>query len=148
MAEYGRGGSEGVFGPLTEWLRTYAQAAGLFFVVLAGGVLVLTFPFRYTHTIMVEGLVPVFGSPFAFAFLALQAGVMAVLRSWKGLAVVLGLFGLGALLGWTGMNWALGYQDVEVEGFTAARHVLCSGAVAGGLGAGIGLMRGRLVPRR
>ena len=131
---------------LSEWLRRCQMPLGASLVAISVFVFVFTFPFRLTHRILIESLVPVFGVAFALVYAGAQLLMLGFMRSCKGIVTALALFATGAGLAWIGMNSAFGYGDVAVEGFTAGRHILCAGAVVSGFGVGIGLLRGWFEP--
>jgi len=133
---------------LGDWLWRAQMPLGAALVAVSAFVFIFTFPFRLTHRILVESLVPVFGVAFALAYEAVQMVMLAFMRSCRGLLAALGLFAVGAALAWIGMNTAIGYSDVDVPGFTAGRHILCAGAVVSGFGVGLGLLKGWLEPSR
>jgi hypothetical protein len=99
---------------------------------------------RYTHRMLIESLVPVFGVPFAAVFAAAQIAILALMRSYRGLLMAAGLMAAGAFLGWIGMVNPIGYSDIEAAGFTPLRHILCGGAVVSGIGTGIAYLKGAL----
>lgn len=119
---------------------------GAALVAISAFVFVFTFPFRLTHHILIESLLPVFGVAFALAYEGAQLVMLGLMRSCKGLVIALVLFAAAAGLAWIGMNTGFGYADVEVEGFTAPRHILCSGAVISGFGIGLALLKGWIEP--
>ena len=129
---------------LQDTLIAAAPLFGWAFAALSFAVMVLTFPGRHTHAVIVPSLIPVFGVPFAVAFAAVQIAVLAGMKSYKGLAAAVGLMLLGGGLAWVAMRWGLGFRDMSAPGFTTARHVLAGGACVAGLFTGVGLIRGWL----
>ncbi len=147
MSEDARGpGNEATFSSRAhETLWTAAPTIGVGLMAISAFVFVFTFPFRLSHHVLLPFLVPYFGVPFAVAYSVLQLGVLGFMRSARGLALALGTFAVGAGLAWIGMHGPLNYGDVEVKGFSAARHILCGGAVVSGFAVGLSLVKGWLV---
>lgn len=127
-----------------DCLWNFSNPVGIVLAVISGGVMLFTFPMRITHTILIKSLIPIFGVPFAVAFMAAQLALLALMKSYRGLALAGGLFAVGMLLGWIGMSQPLGYSDIDAAGFSAARHIIAAGACISGLGIGITLARGAL----
>ncbi len=126
----------------TLWSASAVLGTGM--VALSAFVFVFTFPMRLSHRILISSLVPYFGIPFAVAYFALQLGLLGLMRSIKGTALALAVFAAAAGLGWIGMHGPLPYSDVNVEGFSAARHMLCAGSVVSGFAIGLSLLKGWL----
>jgi hypothetical protein len=146
MSEERSGDGEGrsVLDVLHAALWQVAMPVGTGMVALSAFVFVFTFPMRLSHRILIAPLVPYFGIPFAMAYFALQLGLLAAMRSWKGIALAAAVFAAAAGLGWVGMYGPLPYSDVSAEGFSAARHMLCAGSVVSGFVVGLSLLKGWL----
>ena len=67
-----------------------------------------------------------------------QLMLVALLRSPRGAAVVIGVFLLGMFLGKMVMDGMLAGTNADVLGFTAKRHILCSGVCGSGAALGFG----------
>jgi len=136
------GDAEGLWDALAEWLWDHSSAIGVGFIAISAFVFIFSFPFRLTHNILIEALVPIFNVEFAVVYGIVQLGLGVSIKSWQAVATVVGVFLVGMGLAWIGMHTQLGYGDVEVEGFTVTRHILCGGSVISGFGLGLGLFKG------
>lgn len=144
----GTDGSEAAGGAraVGDWLWRSQMPVGVALVAISAFVFISTFPFRVTHNILIESLVPVFGVPFALGYEGAQLVMLVLMRSCKGLVIAFVLFAAAMGLARIGMNTSFGYADVEVEGFTALRHILCAGAVISGFGVGLSMLKGWIEP--
>ncbi len=130
--------------PLADRLWFFSGAIAAALIGISAFVMIFTFPMRISHTILIKPLVRIFGVEFAIAFIAAQVVLLVLMKSYRGLALAAGLFGVGMLLGWIGMTQPLGYGDVATPGFTAGRHILAAGVCVSGLAVGIALVKGWL----
>ena len=114
---------------------------GWVFVVISGGVLVLTFPAPKTGgPPLAPSLIPIFGVPFAILYAAAQYGYVLWLRSRKGVVLVTVVLLAGAGVGWFGRAMDM-WGDFERFGVSYARHILASGACLSGVILGIALIK-------
>lgn len=133
---------EGARGKAAYWIWHSSSAIGTGFIAISAFVFVFTFPHRLGHYILIEALVGTFSPAFALVYLAVQLAVGALMRSWQAAAIVAVVFVVGMGLAWIGMHTRWGYMDVEAEGFTAARHILCGGSLMSGFVLGLAMVKG------
>lgn len=115
---------------------------GWWLVMFSVAVLALTFPSpRAAGRVWVPALIPLFGVPFAVLFTAALYALAMRLKSVRGLVLITVLLGVGMLLAWAGraMNLWGGFEQYNIS---YARHVLCGGACAAGVGLGAGIIKG------
>ena len=102
-------------------LWTASSFIGGALIVISLGVIILTFPGRYSHAVMAPSLVPFFSVPFGIVFLMTQYALVAGMKSYKGLALVTGFFIVGMALayvrkvvwGGTGDPWSCPRQEIS-----------------------------------
>lgn len=133
---------EGAWGKAAHWIWHSSNAIGIGFIAISAFVFTFTFPHRLGRHILIEALVGTFNPAFALVYLAVQLAMGALMRSWQAVATVVGVFVVGMGLAWIGMSTQWGYGDVEAEGFTAARHILCGGSLISGFVLGLAMVKG------
>ncbi len=136
-------------------LWTASNFIGGTLVAISLGVIILTFPGRYSHAVLVPELVPVFSVPFGIVFLLTQYALAAGMKSYKALALVTGFFIVGMGLAyvrkivWGGTGNPMILSSTGNVEITLARHAVVAGACISGLVFGAALLKDYLyTPRR
>jgi hypothetical protein len=121
-----------------------AQLAGYGFIAVGLVVLLTTFPGR--GHIMVPGLLPVFGVPFALVLLLAQYAFAWSLRSWRTVALITAVFLVGMGLGGCGAAMDM-WGELAKHNVSTLRQVLVAGTCVSAIALGAAALKGWVYPR-